>query len=300
MGYRFLRQYSNFTGIGSGNTVTQQLPAFGTYYTIVLTPLTGAGALLTDAQVAADISRVRVLAEGNELCNISGRDLILLNNAYQSAYSNATSFVGDLRVPFVKPNWPTDQQQTVVGLGTQDINSLTVEVTCGGGALTMAQLQLRAEQDDTIAPLGQHLRLTTLPFTFGTTGLQDISTLPDESMVAVLGYHIVHSNATACAISEAALFINGSERTRARRSNLISGAIANRRTPQAPGVGSTAAFTGVDFLTLDFNPSNDVVTNFALAPVQEQRLQLTWTGSAPGNFSIIREAVFGVPVPQNR
>lgn len=298
MGYRFLRQYSNFNGIGSGNTVTNTLPTFGTYYTIILTPLSASGALLTDVQVAADIARVRVLAEGNELCNISGRDLILYNNFYQSFAPNGTSFSGDLRIPFVKPNWPTDQQQTVVGIGTNDINSLTVEVTCGGAALTMTQMQLRAEQDDTVAPLGQHLRLTTLPFNFATTGLQDISTLPDESNVAVLAYHVVHSNAAN--LSEAALFINGSERTRARRSNLISQATANRRTSQAPGIGGGAAFTGIDWLALDFNPSNDIVTNFALAPVQEQRLQLTWATAAPGNFSIIREAVFGVPVPNNK
>lgn len=297
MAYRFTRQFSNFTGIASGATVTQNLPAYGTYYHVILTPLTAGGALLTDVQVAADISRLRVLAEGNELCNISGRDLIIYNNALNGGYANGSAFVGDLRIPFVKPNWPTDTQQTVVGIGTQDIQSLTVEVTFGGGALTTASLQLRAELDDTIAPLGQHLRLTTLPQNFTASGLQDISTLPDESNVAVLAYHLVHSNA-AIVMNDVTLFVNGNERTRARRSNLISQALDNRKSPQAPAVGSGAGITAIDFLTLDFNPSNDMLTNFPLAAVQEQRLQINWS-AAPGNFSIIREAVFGTPIPQN-
>lgn len=298
MAYRYTRQFSNFVGIAAGATVTQNLPAFGTYYSVVLTPLSAGGALLTDVQVATDIARIRVLAEGNELCNISGRDLIIYNNSLYGGFANATAFVGDLRVPFVKPLWPTDTQQTVVGIGTQDIQSLVVEVTCGGALATMAQLQLRAELDDTIAPLGQHLRLTTLPQNFAAAGLQDISTLPDESNVAVLAYHIVHTNGGGVVMNEATLFVNGNERTRARRSNLISQALQNRRTPQAPAVGSGAALTGIDFLTLDFNPSNDMLTNFPLAAVQEQRMQLNWA-AAPNNFSIIREAVFGTPIPQN-
>lgn len=293
MALRYIKQFSNFSGIASGATVTQNLPAFGTYYNIIITPLAGT-TLLTDAQVAADIARIRVLAEGSELCNISGRDLIIYNNFRMGTNANGSAFAGDLIVPFVKPKWPTDQQQTLVGIGTQDINALTVEVTFGGGALTATVMQLRAEVDNTIAPLGQHLRLTTYPQNFAAAGVQELSTLPDEPNVAALAYFIAHSNASI-SMTDLTYFVNGSEIFRARRSNLIAKSYQNQNTNQAPAVGSTAAYTAIDFLCLDFNPSSDMATNYPLTAVQEQRLQLTWS-AAPGAYNLIREAVFGVPV----
>ena len=297
MGTPVFKVFSDVQGIVANGIATQQIPLTGETFGIMLEPRTAGGVALTAAQMIAEMPNIQIMLDGAELFNMTTRDLIALQDYYFAGSAGVgatpTAFVaGALYIPFNKPLYPTAGLQEALGIGAADSRILQINVTCGATLTNLSRIGLAWDGNANINATAQHLRVNNYRQTFSSTGRVTIQNLPLEKNVGVLAFHAVVPVATV--INQAVVYANGSEVQRVNRNSLINAQRRGRRVAQLPETNAT----GFDMFSIDFNLSNDSSNFLRLQNVNELRVELDLSGTAPGTFDFYREAVFGIPLIQ--
>ena len=273
----------------ASNTKTQlQIPKYGRIFGLML-QFSAAGAPLTDLQLVNDVSLIRVVADGQEIHSISGKNLIIWMNREFGAYANGNVLQtaaanGVLFIPFANMAYSDYLNQSASALGTKDIQNLFLEVTFGA-LITATACAVSVMNDVVQANWTQYLSFTTFPQTL-IAGENEIQQLPKEPDVTVLNYQIVNSN-VGISLDKSQILVNSTPFVQLPKVIARVKEAITKRLTQIPCTGSVAALTALDATFLDFNPTRDLASGLSLNGVVDQRLKLTYTG-APGAVDIVR------------
>lgn len=175
---RDLVKMPNFNGVAAGQTATVNLPAQDTYHRLFLT-YTESGTLVTEANMKAAITEVRLLINGKIQRRFSANELITLNALRGDGYSN-----GYLTIYFSEPWRRTPQAEDMLAWGMADVATFAVEVDIAAGrtapALSAKALIGRGERDDQgrLRGLGGIMKWRKHPIGINVSGLNNVSTLP--------------------------------------------------------------------------------------------------------------------------
>lgn len=182
----------NFNAVAAGQTATVNLPATNnwTYHRLVLT-YTESGTLVTQANMEAAITNIRLLIDGKVQRVFSAAELIKLNAFYGDSYAN-----GYLTIYFSEPWRRTPQAEDMLAWPMGDVRTFTVEVDIAAGrtapALTLKGLIERNATDEMGKPrvrLGAIKKVKRHTVPVNIVGVNNYSTLPKGDAYAALHCH---------------------------------------------------------------------------------------------------------------
>lgn len=291
MAFKNIKKLPDFTGIAANALATADVPEQGEYFDNILRCLDSGGAEVSVANMKADITNLRALINGETIIDASAEVLLKLQNYYYAANNAAgdVNAVGQLPLMYARNFYKSSLEGDVFGLGMGDIDSFNLEINCGAAAATanhISKIENRGVRSEISAPIGQHVRLQKFPQNFSTTGEQEITDLPREPNVGVLAYHIFYDDATT-ELLDVTLIINSSELIKVTKQDIITLQEKSGRTPQFDAAGNS-------IFTLDFALSNDLTGYLDMRGVADLRIRTNWGTAAPANYTVYREAVFGL------
>jgi hypothetical protein len=285
MAYRTLVKLADIGGTISANALlTSELPKSGTYTGLVLNCLDG-GVNETIANIIAEIDNIRLALNGTDLIDETPETLISLQSYYYGGL-NAAEIAGILPLRFSQDYMPNNVAAEVFSLGMENISSAILEVEMAGTVSNVDQISIYAEKRDVRAPLGQHVRLKSFPRSFASTGTMEITDLPLEQNAATKAFHIEYDASGSCVLDEARIIVNDTEKVR------LTPAIMQYLVEKA-GRESQLDSTANAMFHIPFDLVNDLTGYLAHGGVSDLRIQLDWSGAAPGTFKVIRESIHG-------
>lgn len=198
--FRNVRQYlrsmrlPTFRGIAASSTANAVWPLGITVHAIFLR-FTIAGAAATEAQIKAQISRIRLKIDGDAKIDATSTELIALNEFWQRRAGQATVVDGVLRIDLSRP-WDQEisaQDGPAWGLATQNpdgsrgVDSFTAELDIAAAA-TIDGVEAHALVSDA-EPLGRHLCIRRYGLYLGAAGDLEFNDFNKSADYGVLAMH---------------------------------------------------------------------------------------------------------------
>lgn len=289
--FKNVKKLPDFTGIAASALATANVPESGEYFDNLLRCLDSTGAEVSVANMKADITNLRAMINGETIIDASAEVLLMLQNYYYAAQNAAgdVNAAGQLPLMYSRGFYSTEQEGNVFGLGMANVDSFSLEVTCGASVATaghISKIENRGVRTETSVNIGQHVRLQKFPQNFGSTGEEEVTDLPTEPNVGTLAYHIFYDDSTTD-LEEVTLIVNSSELIKVTKQDVITMQEKSGRTPQFDAAGNS-------IFSIDFALSNDLTGYLDHRGIQDLRIRTKWGTAAPGNYTIYREGVFGL------
>jgi len=234
---RIVKQLPSIANVGAGNTVTLNCPVGLTYEKITFVL---GGTIFTRAQ----LKNISVKVNGKELqAYQSGTELDYINDYYGRADT-----ANYLTLWFNRPELRELGSMRLTGLGTKDVQSLTVEadIDAGASAPTLSAYAMLREPE----PLGLVTKVKAFPATFATSGKQDIDNIPRGPRIAAI--HLFKADISAVEVEVDAVKVWDASKT--------EGEVFQKEALPVARVPQTAVATHIDFL-LDGDIAQALVTD---------------------------------------
>lgn len=277
-----IKRQPSMLGIAAGNKAAINIPTTGTHYALFLECLSAAGVPLTRAQIIADVGDIVIRIDGTEIYTCTATFILDLQKYYGDAIG-AGNVNGYIPIYFAPMHLPSFAERSVYALGTNNIGVISVEVNILGIAV-LAAINVYSEVTPEVRPLGQHIRIKRFPQVFGSTGEQEITTLPKEgNSVAYKALHIEVPGATT--ITNATVKIGGNAIFDQVKQGLCDMMLRKElRTAQT------------DYYHIDFAKNRDLTSFLPMAGVQDFRQSIIWATAAPTNYNIYAEQIWGLNI----
>ncbi len=274
-----VKRLAGLQGIAAGQIAVAEIPATGTIYSVYLVPRAAAGGGLTRAQMITDMGNVVLKVNGQAIIDADITSILDRQLFYGMPFAN-----GNLPLYFFRPGMATDAERSLFALGTQDVDSISIEVNILGVAV-LVTCDLYVEVSTELRRLGQHIRFIRYPSTFAAVAQQEITTLPkDDPQLAYLAHHIT-LGATPGVIGWVTVKVGGND-IHDQVTPAVNGDLLRRE-----GFAQQAAYYSVCY-----NRSRDLLTGMLpTAGVRDFRLRVNWT-TAPAAFNIYSEEIHGLNV----
>lgn len=134
MAYPFFTPVANVQNVAISSTATITPEPNGTYYGLRLRYQRTSGTDATQAQIAADITGIRLIVDGVQQWNLTGAQLQMLN-AFRN-YSNIAVAAGEIPIYFSEPYRVNEQAADGRSWGMNGVSTFTVEVDIAATAVT--------------------------------------------------------------------------------------------------------------------------------------------------------------------
>ena len=175
--------------VSAGAVITTTIPSFDTIDDILLT-FTNSGAAATQANIISSIGKVALAINGEQVinCNISQLfDLFgFLGTHVVTGTVNVISLnIGRLMMDLV-------QNKDYFAWGCDDIQTIQVQVYCGGTITGVTDVQFATERRAFKSKLGSYIKVINYPQNMASTGYSTVDTLPrdtNDGYLAVLAYN---------------------------------------------------------------------------------------------------------------
>jgi hypothetical protein len=190
----------NFNGVGAGQTATLTLPAQGIYRKLVLI-YTESGTPVTEANMKAAITEIRLKVNGKIQQRYSATQLIALNALYGKGYT-----AGRLPIFFAQPHRRQALGEDIFRWGMKDVQSFQVEVEIASGRTAPALTALSYWQQGD-EPMGTILKIRRFNLPVSAAGE---NTWNPPILDAYAAIHAVSSN-----ISSVRVLVDNAERRNA-------------------------------------------------------------------------------------
>lgn len=179
-----------FLPVAAGSPAALQLPMGPTYHQLILR-YKRSGTDATEAQCKADLTEIRIKANGKTLFQASAKDVIdLLNKFYGIAFT-----AGQIVIPMARPWMKNLSVEETLAWGTLGLNSLSIEVDIAGTSVSPT-LEIMADIDSTNRrQLGGIIEVHKQLFSTAVSGVMEIRGLgtTNGQLVAM---HLENSNIT--------------------------------------------------------------------------------------------------------
>lgn len=256
--FRFLtKKLPSFQGVAPGATATLNIPLGLTYHRIMIGLRSGAsapGTLHSAASWGTAFGEIRVNIDGRNKIRAHAADLAAMMKYHGLELSD-----GYLPVVFDRPWFQTAQAQDILGYGTADVQSLTLEVDIAAGVVVQ-DLDAYAICSPNAA-LGQHLALRKYSVNATGAGEIEVSNLP-RNRSRMMAAHLKTD-----AIDGVEVIANNAEVLKSRRELMAAFAKEFEKTMQ----------TG--WTTIDHCVEGRIGTSQPMT-LQDHRFRLDYTGAS--------------------
>ena len=276
---RPIRKLPSFNAVAPGQVASVALPLTQDYTAVYLDLVHGAGSTaMTQANQSSLIEYVKLMLNGQTYWNISGANLVKLNNFY-----GIPAETGILPLAFTRPYMRDTLAEDNFRLGTANLRTATLEVKFSD-TITSPVIEGYAEiHPRGQSPLGQFVKLEDTHYSAAAAaGIREISDLP----VIGPGVGIKALHITSSAIDDVELKVNNTV--------FYEAEVALMKTQMDKAAFQTAGRTWQTGMThLDFagNRYSDIIDT---TPIRDFRLRLNM--SAASDFAVLHELVVGQPV----
>lgn len=187
---RIIRMPDFRGNFATGNTIVCNVGTGPTYHGLYLQFYKAAYAVATEAEITAQVSRIRITVDGDPKIDLTGTEAAMFANLYNSR-ANAGAHIqgGVLPIYLSRPWWPEFASQDGPAWGTADVGAMTIEVTFTG-TVTITGCNPRAYITSDPEPLGRHLTIRRLVDNQGAAGLKAISDFKPDIMKQLVAVHV--------------------------------------------------------------------------------------------------------------
>ncbi|OHB60882.1 MAG: hypothetical protein A2167_05435 [Planctomycetes bacterium RBG_13_46_10] len=277
-----LVKLQNVDGIAGNGRPIVNLPRANIYHGLFLLCRTSAGVLLTEAEIEADITNIRVRVDGDLKVETTAAVLFDLYR-YWYAMNGAYTIAGQIPILFVRPNLQFAAERSLLAWGMDGIESFNLELDLAATLAKVATIQIWALQEVGKRALGRHLCIGKHPRIFGSTGVQQVSDIPYGDVDnLILADHITVGSG---AISDVTVRLNQSDVWQELQNDL------NKLVLNC--VGRTAQ-TG--YFHLDFAQFNDRTAYLPSGGLSSLQYDINFS-TQPNNYIIYREEIRGATKP---
>nr|BDD44507.1 hypothetical protein 7 [Moraxellaceae bacterium] len=286
---KITRELQSFNAVGAGQVANLSIPTDGpTYRGLILEhkhdPGAAPGTLCAEADFGSNVDRFKLKLDGEPLWDISGQELVDLNNYY-----GIPMVAGYFPVPFIRPEFLDVAEENRFAIGTKGVRNFTCEVTLNSGVTSpelraFASLQWAGGQA-AMRPLGQVIRVRSTSYgAQAAAGTREIHDLPVVGPEQGRGLRALHIKAANIASHEVLLNDAKIDEGPEELNNLLADFEAFQTVSRTPQTG---------YYHMDFTGNR----YSGIVPTQNARdfrLKLEFDG-ANAAFPIIHEEVIGVP-----
>lgn len=178
-----------FNSVAPGQRATLNLPVgFRKYLKIFVEYKDGTP---NQAAMEADLSTVRLLVNGRPQREHTVAEVNVLN-----AYRGRAFQAGTIQIHLAEPTARTLAGEEIVGWGTNNLATFSIEIDIAGGAVNPA-LAAYAEIEDSNEDLGAILKVRRATYQASGATVLAIRDLPRDPLEAYARFHAFHANATA-------------------------------------------------------------------------------------------------------
>ncbi len=274
------------TGVAANSQATMVVPSIGTFYESRFEFLTAADAAVSVANIKSSVTAIKTRVDGDLILDATPT-FLFDRQKYYTDKIGADNIAGVLPVDYAKTNITLPGERAQLALGTRGVDQIVHEFTLGTLAGSLAKISHTADVTVEDRPPGPHLRINQFPQTFGTTGVQEVVTLPKEPGT---GYTNIHIYSTAGTVVDVTLIVDGNEILDAVK------LFTQQSRLERYGRNPQANYYHIDFGLMDellgFLPMN---RNDGRV-VQDLRLKINWSVS-PSNYTIFTERVYNLNAP---
>jgi hypothetical protein len=272
---------ANLVGIAAG-VCTAGLPAERVHHGLFLLCRKAAGVAMTEAEIEADVGKIILRLDGDIKLEATAAVLFDIWRYWFEQYGVFTP-AGLIPIPFVRPNLLPAIERSLFAWGMQDIEAYTLEVNITGVA-TLQTVEVFTEVEDAQRRLGRHLALRYCPQNFGSTGVQEVTSLPfGDNDTGMFAMHIGHGSGAISSVT--------SKATRAGRSEEIYDELPYEANDHILRQAGRTKQTG--YYHVDFSRTNDKDGFLRSGPIAAFRQQIDWA-TQPDNYPIYIEEVRGL------
>ena len=168
---------------------TLQVPAGGKIQSCALAFFTGAGALVTEAQIRAELTNIRLTLNGQDVVNASPIQILDLYEAMGVRVESPAAVAGVLELNIGRLLFVDPVLKDIFGYGTADVSSIQVQITAGTLS-AIASVQTITERSPVNENLGTYCRYINYAVSFNATGDNTLDTLPRDTDSAYLALMI--------------------------------------------------------------------------------------------------------------
>lgn len=172
----------DFATVTAGKTATTNLPTGLTYREITLRYVQN-GIKATRAKMISDIEKVTLTINGVPRWEISGANLLMLNDYYGFDFND-----GELVLPLSRHYVRSLDSEEFLCWGTRNVSNFGLKVKIASGA-TSPELNAEADYSFIERDLGQIIEIHEFNYEAQGTGVKEISDLPKEQG-ALMAMHI--------------------------------------------------------------------------------------------------------------
>lgn len=249
--------------VTAGSTATLEIPRGPTYHRIVFSA-TGTG--LT----ASHIGRITVLIDGKPQQTYRNlQRLIDLNSYWGRSADSANEFC----LHFYRREQSDAVYRRASGIGTQDVQTLHVEIEIDGTAPADLEITAHAKADPQQQPLGVFFKVREFPTASSVAGQVEVDKLPRGAYYGAI--HLFKDDISAVEVEA-----NGRKIVDATKSVLER----DQKEADEPRTPLTAKATHVDWLT-----EGDLAQAIKTGELYDWRLKLNF--DTPGSCDIITETL---------
>ena len=145
---RYFKPLPSFAAVAAGQTATLDVPARGTYYSLMLTYTTDTVGGATQANMETEITEIRLKINGKIQRRFSAEELF-----DHSTYKGQTITAGKLQIYFAEPWRQTVQGEEALAWPMGDVDTFQVEVDIADNSSQACSLSASAQWSKNEAPM---------------------------------------------------------------------------------------------------------------------------------------------------
>mgnify|MGYP003393658577 CR=1 FL=1 len=158
---------------------TLQVPTGQKLQSVALAFFTSAGALVTEAQIRAEIGNIRLAINGKDIVNASVVRLLDIYEMLSTRVGRPAGVPGMVELNLGRLLFVDPVARDFVGFGTSDVSSIQVQVTAGTLS-AIASCQVITQRSPVNEPLGNYVRTINYAQSYNGTGVHTADTLPRD------------------------------------------------------------------------------------------------------------------------
>lgn len=165
---------------------TIQVPVGGKIESLGLIFYTSAAAVVTEAQIRAEIGNINMRINGRDVVNATATQLLDMYEVLGGNVYNNTAVAGVVELNLGRLIFDLPEVRNAVGFGTADVSSIQIQVTAGTLS-AIAAVKAISQRLPVNENLGYYTKFINYPQSFNSTGDFTTDTLPRDANSVYLG-----------------------------------------------------------------------------------------------------------------
>lgn len=196
---RRFKPLPSFAAVAAGQTATLDIPARGTYYSLMLSYTTSTSGGATQANMETEITEIRLKINGKIQRRFSAEELFDINT-----YKGQTITAGKLQIYFAEPWRQTVQGEEALAWPMGDVDTFQIEVDIANNSSQTCSLSASAQWNKNEAPMGPIVKWRKFTVPVSATGITNVTTFPKAD-----AYMAIHGHSAN--ISDVEVTVDGEE-----------------------------------------------------------------------------------------